>query len=189
MLGVVAAIAAVALFVGAAANVGAQEVDEDEIVLVNAAGPVIERKKDGSFIARPVFDRRVAGLFYGIRDPETGVWITAVYRVIGGEAALTDGWQYSWEYPVLAEQPTLDPERAYLLVMLASAKVPGQPQTIRALVPVYEPGSLWERVIRAMDPSRWGRAVARWVVEGVHGTLCSVLRRATGSAVDLCAGG
>ena len=160
----------------------------DEIVLVNAHESPVERKKDGRFVARPVFDRRLDGLFYGIRHPETGDWLTAVYRVLGGETALVDGWQYEWEYPVLAEQPALEPDRAYLLVMLAAETLPGEPQTIRALVPVYEPGSLWERVIRAMDPSRWARAIARWAIEGVHGTLCAVLERATGAVAANCGG-
>ena len=161
----------------------------DEIVLVNASESPVERKKDGRFVARPVFDRRLDGLFYGIRDVDSGEWLTAVYRVIGGETALVDGWQYEWEYPLLAEQPSLEPDRAYLLVMLAAETLPGDPQTIRALVPVYEPGSLWERVIRAMDPGRWARAFARWMIEGVHGTLCAVVERATGAVAANCDGG
>ena len=110
-------------------------------------------------MARPIFDRRLEGLFYGIRHPDTGEWLTAVYRVIGGETGLIDGWQYEWEYPALPEQPDLEPDRAYVLVMLAAETLPGDPQTVRALVPVYEPGSLWERVIRAMDPARWAQGV------------------------------
>ncbi len=160
----------------------------DGIVLVNAHESPVERKKDGHFVARPVFDRRLEGLFYGIRHPDTGEWLTAVYRVIGGETRLVDGWQYEWEYPVLAEQPALEPDRAYLLVMLAAETLPGNPQTVRALVPVYEPGSLWERVIRAMDPGRWARAFARWVIEGVHGTLCAVVERASGAVAANCGG-
>ena len=170
-------------------NVAHAQSPPSEIVLVNAADGPVERKKDGRFVARPVFDRRLDGLFYGIRHPESGDWMTAVYRVIGGETALVDGWQYEWEYPALPEQSDLEPDRAYVLVMLAAEDLPGDPQTIRALVPVYEPGSLWERVIRAMDPGRWARAFARWVVEGVHGTLCAVLERATGAMASNCDGG
>ena len=169
-------------------NVAHAQSPPTEIVLVNAHDGPVERKKDGRFVARPVFDTRLEGLFYGIRHPETGDWLTAVYRVIGGETALVDGWQYEWEYPALPEQPDLEPDRAYVLVMLAAETLPGDPQTIRALVPVYEPGSLWERVIRAMDPGRWARAFARWVVEGVHGTLCAVLERATGAVAANCDG-
>ena len=185
----VAALALTALMVVPIAGVARAQAPPGEIVLVNAHDGPIERKKDGRFVARPVFDRRLDGLFYGIRHPDTGRWLTAVYRVIGGETALLDGWQYEWEYPALAEHPDLDPERAYVLVMLAAESLPGDPQTIRTLVPVYEPGSLWERVIRAMDPSRWARAFARWVIEGVHGTLCAVLERASGAVAANCVGG
>ena len=169
-------------------NVAHAQTPPGEIVLVNAADGPVERKKDGRFVARPIFDQRLEGLFYGIRHPETGDWLTAVYRVIGGETALVDGWQYEWEFPALPEQPDLEPDRAYVLVMLAAETLPGDPQTIRTLVPVYEPGSLWERVIRAMDPGRWARAFARWVVEGVHGTLCAVLERASGAVAANCDG-
>ena len=177
------------LMVVPSAGVARAQAPPAEIVLVNAHDRPVERKKDGRFVARPVFDRRLDGLFYGIRHPDTGRWLTAVYRVIGGETALIDGWQYEWEYPALAEHPDLDPERAYVLVMLAAESLPGDPQTVRTLVPVYEPGSLWERVIRAMDPSRWARAFARWVIEGVHGTLCAVLERASGAVAANCVGG
>ena len=170
-------------------NVAHAQTPPSGIVLVNGHDGPVERKKDGRFVARPVFDRRLEGLFYGIRHPETGDWLTAVYRVIGGETALVEGWQYEWEYPALPEQPDLEPDRAYVLVMLAAETLPGDSQTIRALVPVYEPGSLWERVIRAMDPGRWARAFARWVVEGVHGTLCAVLERASGAVAANCDGG
>ncbi len=183
-----AALALAAVLVFPAAGVAHAQTPPTEIVLVNAADGPVERKKDGRFVARPVFDRRLDGLFYGIRHPETGDWLTAVYRVIGGETALVDGWQYEWEYPALAEQLDLEPDRAYVLVMLAAETLPGDSQTIRALVPVYEPGSLWERVIRAMDPGRWARAFARWVVEGVHGTLCAVLERASGAVAANCDG-
>ena len=182
------ALALAALLVVPTGNVAHAQAPPEEIVLVNAADGPVERKKDGRFVARPIFDRRLDGLFYGIRDPDSGDWLTAVYRVIGGETALVDGWQYEFEYPALPEQPALEPDRAYLLVMLAAETLPGDPQTIRALVPVYEPGSLWERVIRAMDPGRWARAFARWVIEGVHGTLCAVVERASGAVAANCGG-
>ena len=184
-----AALALAALLVLPSAGVAHAQAPPDGIVLVNAHDGPVERKKDGRFVARPIFDRRLEGLFYGIRHPDSGDWLTAVYRVIGGETSLIDGWQYEWEYPALAEQPDLEPDRAYVLVMLAAETLPGDPQTIRALVPVHEPGSLWERVIRAMDPARWARAFARWVIEGVHGTLCAVLERASGAVAANCGGG
>ena len=60
----------------------AQDPPEDP-VLVNAGEKFIERKDDGSFIARPVFDRQIADLYYGIRHPDTGEWIGAVYKLTG----------------------------------------------------------------------------------------------------------
>ena len=86
----------------------------DEITLVNSDREFVERKKEGEFIARPVFDRQIDALYYAIRDADTGHWHTPLYRVIGGEKKLREGW----EYPVLEEQPDLDPDKAYLLVMV-----------------------------------------------------------------------
>ena len=83
----------------------------DEPTLVNAGEKFIERKDDGSFIARPVFDRRIADLYYGIRHPDTGEWIGAVYKLHGGEKRLREGWEYTFEYPVIDRQPELDPDR------------------------------------------------------------------------------
>ena len=92
------------------------------IVLVNADRDFVERKKGGEFVARPVFDREIANLFYAVRDADTGDWISAMYRVKGGEKKRNEGWEYSWEYPGLDEHPDLDRDRAYLLVMLAVAE-------------------------------------------------------------------
>ena len=75
-------------------------------VLVNAGRDFVERKGGGEFVARPVFDRQIAALFYAVRDADTGDWISAMYRVSGGEKKRGDGWEYSWEYPALDEQPT-----------------------------------------------------------------------------------
>ena len=88
----------------------AQDPPEDP-VLVNAGEKFIERKDDGSFIARPVFDRQIADLYYGIRHPDTGEWIGAVYKLHGGEKRLREGWEYTFEYPVIDRQPELDPSR------------------------------------------------------------------------------
>ena len=79
----------------------------DELTLVNADREFVERKKGGEFVARPVFDREIADLFYAVRDADTGDWISAMYRVSGGEKERSDGWEYSWEYPDLDEQPDL----------------------------------------------------------------------------------
>ena len=78
----------------------AQEL-HDQIVLVNADWEFVERKKGGEFVARPVFDRKIAELFYGVRDADTGDWISAMYSVKGGEKKRSDGWEYSWELSLI----------------------------------------------------------------------------------------
>ena len=42
------------------------------LTLVNADGDLVERKKDGRFIARPVFSRELDALYYAIRDADNG---------------------------------------------------------------------------------------------------------------------
>ncbi len=151
----------------------------DGLTLVNDHLSLVERRKDGDFIARPVFSHQLDTLTYGIRDADTGDWLTAMYRVVGGEKRLSDGWEYTFEYPALNDQPDLDPERVYLLVMLASV-AGGEPHDFYAVIPVHQPTGLWDRVLGALQPDRWGRAGARWVVEGVHGALCGVIVRISG---------
>ncbi len=157
----------------------------DGIVLVNADREFVERKKGGEFVARPVFDRRIASLYYAVRDADTGDWISTMYQVRGGEKRRSDGWEYSWEYPKLDEQPELDPDRAYLLVMLAEAE-DGRRGDFYAVVPIHEPGRIWDKILAALNPARWARAFAGWVIEGVHGTLCGVVERASGEDADNC---
>ncbi|MCY4528543.1 MAG: hypothetical protein OXD46_05880 [Chloroflexi bacterium] len=157
------------------------------IELVNPGREFVERKKEGEFVARPVFDRKVDTLFYAVRDADTGEWISTMYRVIGGEKHRSDGWEYSWGYPALDEQPDLDPDRSYLLAMLANAA--GETTAFHAVIPVYEPSRIWDRILAALTPSRWARAFAGWVIEGVHGTLCGVVERASGQDADNCEGG
>ena len=163
----------------------AQAPPGDGIDLINADRDFVERKKGGEFVARPVFDREIANLYYAVRDADTGDWISTMYRVRGGEKRRSDGWEYSWEYPKLDEQPDLDPDRAYLLVMLAEAK-DGRRGDFYAVVPVHEPGRIWDKILAALNPARWARAFAGWVIEGVHGTLCGVVERASGEDADNC---
>ena len=165
----------------------AQSPPGDDIVLVNADRDFVERKKRGEFIARPVFDHEIENLFYGVRDADTGDWLTTMYRVKARAKRLHEGWEHSWEYPALDEQPDLDPDTPYLLVILASGG--GKSGAFYAVIPVHQPGGLWDRVLGALDPSRWARAFATWVIEGVHGTLCGVVERASGADADECAGG
>ena len=163
----------------------AQTPPGDEITLVNADRDFVERKGGGEFVARPVFDRKIVVLHYAVRDADTGDWISAVYRVSGGEKERSDGWEYSWEYPDLDEQPDLDRDRAYLLVMLVEDEG-GNRGDFYAVVPIHQPGRIWDKVLAALNPGRWARAFAGWMVEGVHGTLCGVVERASGEDADNC---
>ena len=95
----------------------AQAPDSDNLALVNRDRQMVERKKDGEFIARPVFSRKIDVLHYALRHPDTGEWVTNTYRVRGGEKQLSEGWEYTFEYPVLDSQPELHPEQAFLMVM------------------------------------------------------------------------
>ena len=156
------------------------------LTLVNADGDLVERKKDGRFIARPVFSRELDALYYAIRDADNGDWVTLMYRVQGGEKKLKDGWEYSWEYPALSQQPDLDPGKAYLLVIGVPADAQGGPYVFHALVPVYQPSGIFDRILAALNPARWAKAFARWVIEGVHGGLCGVVERATRTDIDNC---
>ena len=165
----------------------AQEPFGEGIVLVNADRDFVERKGGGEFVARPVFDRKIETLFYAVRDADTGDWISAMYRVSGGEKKRSDGWEYSWEYPALDEQPDLDRDRAYLLVMLAQSE-DGLRGDFYAVVPIHQPGRIWDKILSALNPARWARAFAGWVVEGVHGTLCGVVEQASGEDADNCGG-
>ena len=165
--------------------VQAQTPPGDEITLVNAHREFVERKGGGEFVARPVFDRQIETLFYAVRDADTGDWVSPMYRVIGGEKERSDGWEYSWEYPALDEQPRLDPDRAYLLVMLAGTQ-DGLRGDFYAVIPFHEPGRIWDKVLAALDAGRWARAFAGWMVEGVHGSLCGVVERASGEDADNC---
>ena len=167
----------------------AQGPPTDGVSLVNQNDVLVERKKEGDFIARPVFSHELDLLYYGVRHPDTGDWLTATYRVHGGERRLSNGWQYTWEYPSLDEQPDLDPEEAFLLVMFVRETAESDPQTFHALIPVHQPRGLWDRVLGALDPDRWARALARWVIEGVHGTICAVVEHAGGGDAAHCRGG
>ena len=43
----------------------------DDISLVNRDRQLVERKKEGDFVARPIFSRQVSVLYYAIRHPDT----------------------------------------------------------------------------------------------------------------------
>ena len=77
--------------------------------LVNRDRQMVERKKEGEFVARPILSRKTDVLYYSIRHPDTGAWITNTYRVQGGEKQLSEGWEYTFEYPALDKQPESTP--------------------------------------------------------------------------------
>ena len=83
-----------------------------------------------------------------------------MYRIIGGVKRLSDGWEHSWEYSAFEQHPDLDPERPYLLVMLAVNPSAGESAVFYAVIPVHQPGGLWDRVLGALEPSRWAKAFA-----------------------------
>ena len=153
---------------------------------VNQEEDWIERKKHGQFRARPVFNRQLATLYYGLRDSDTGEWLTAMYRVSGGEKERDEGWEYEFDYPALDEHEALDPDKTYLIVILAAVPRQATPTTFYAVVPMHQPGGLLGSLLRALDPDGWAKAAARWVIEGVHGTLCGVLTELTGEEPAGC---
>ena len=161
-----------------------------DMTLVNEGENFIERKDDGRFIARPIFDRELDVLYYGVRDPDTGEWLAGMYRVQGGEKERRDGWEYSFEYPFQDDQPELDRDQPYLLVILVTD--PGgaeEPHAFHAVIPIHQSGRIWDKILQALDPGRWAKAFATWVIEGVHGPLCGVVEKATGEDVEKCRGG
>ena len=166
----------------------AQSPPSSEITLVNVDRDFVERKGDGQFVARPLYDRKIANLFYAVRDADTGDWISAMYRVRGGEKKRSDGWEYSWEYPDLDEHPDLDKDKSYLLVMLAEDEN-GNRGDFYAVVPVHQPGNIFKKILSALSPARWAKAFAGWVIEGTHGSLCGVVERASGEDADNCGDG
>ncbi len=125
-------------------------------------------------------------LYYGIRDADTGEWLTGMYRVSGGEQERDEGWEYEFDYPALDEHEPLDPDRTYLMVILAATPRQPTPTTFFAVVPLHQPGGLLGSLLRALDPAEWARAAAGWVIEGVHGTLCGVLTELTGAEPISC---
>ena len=163
----------------------AQTPPSDELTLVNADRDFVERKGGGEFVARPLFDRKIANLYYGIRDGDTGDWLTDMYKVRGGEKRRSDGWEYSFEYPALDDHPDLDKDRAYLLVMIVVAE-DGESGAFFGVIPIHEPGRIWDKILAALNPARWAKAFAGWVIEGTHGTLCGVVERASGESAANC---
>ena len=119
LLSLATALLLAALLAIPASNIALAQTPPDELTLVNADRDFVERKGGGEFVARPLFDRQIANLFY-------------------------------------------------------------------AVIPFHEPGRIWDKILSALNPARWARAFAGWVIEGVHGTLCGVVERASGEDADNC---
>ena len=160
----------------------------NEIALVSADRDFVERKGGGEFVARPVFDREIANLFYAVRDADTGDWISAMYRVKGGEKKRSDGWEYSWEYPDLDEHPDLDRDRAYLLVMLAVAE-DGLRGDFYAVIPIHQPGRIWDKILSALSPAAGPKPSPGGSSRESTGPSAAVVERASGEDADNCRGG
>ncbi len=54
----------------------AQSPDTANITPVNRDRRMVERKKEGDFVARPILSRQTGVLYYSIHHPDTGDWIT-----------------------------------------------------------------------------------------------------------------
>ena len=146
---------------------------------------MVERDDDGSFTARPVFDRQVPLLHYGIRDADTGAWLSAVYQVRGGERRHREGWEYTFEYPVLEEQPELDPQEPYVLAIITRQAVGADVYTFHAVIPVHQPDALWDQGARRAKSRPMGEGGGAVDSRGrSRNVLCGVVERATG-AVDV----
>ena len=146
----------------------------DSITLVNRDRQMVERKKEGDFVARPVFSRRTDVLFYAIRHPDTGAWVTNTYRVRGSGKQLSEGWEYTFEYPAMDEQPELHPEQPFLLVLAVPRIGGGGHHVFHALIPVHQPKGLWDRVLGASRPRPLGQG---WRQMGDPGSPRDPLRR------------
>ena len=140
-------------------------------------------------MARPVFSRQVSELYYSIRHPDTGEWVTNTYRVQGSGKRLSEGWEYTFEYPALDEQPDLDPEQGFLLVLGVPRIGGGERHIFHALIPVHQPkGFVGQGAGRAETgplgpgPPRDGSSRA------LTGPLCGVVEGITGTEIADCGG-
>ena len=152
--------------------------------LVNEDEEFIKRHDDGDFEAKPIFSANPTWAGYGVKDPVTGEWLTALYFIQDDPKEKDEGWEYDIDYPEYDEQPELEPDRAYTLVLYVFHEY--ELHDFEVIIPAHEGSGLWDRVLNALNPSRWAKAFAGWVVEGIHGILCSVLSKITGSDPANC---
>ena len=120
-----------------------------QLELVNEDEDWIERKKHGEFRARPLFNQQLSTLYYGIRDADTGEWLTGMYRVSGGEQERDEGWEYEFDYPALDEHEPLDPDHVLRRRPVAPAGRPAGQSAARA-----RPGGMGAGVRRLGDRGR-----------------------------------
>ena len=178
------ALGALLLVVGGSPVVPHAFAQESGLTLVNQDERFIQRHDHGGFTARPVLSAEAAAVAYGVKDPIDGTWLTAFYFVEDGPRRVNRGWEYTFDYPSDDSQPELDPERAYILGVLAW--LDDESYLFEAIIPMHESTGLWDRVINALNPARWARAAAGWTIEGTHGLMCSVLGRIAGGDLEDC---
>ena len=68
-----------------------------------------------------------------------------MYRVIGGEKRLSDGWSTASITPLSRSSPSSTPDRAYLMAMLVVTG-DGERDALHAVIPIYEPSRIWTRI-------------------------------------------
>ena len=178
------ALGALLLVVGGSPVVPHAFAQESGLTLVNQDERFIQRHDHGGFTIRPVLSAEADAVAYGVKDPIDGAWLTAFYFVEDGPRRVNRGWEYTFDYPPDDNQPELDPERAYILGILAW--LDDESYLFEAIIPMHESTGLWDGVINALNPARWARAAAGWTIEGIHGLMCSVLGRIAGGDLEDC---
>ena len=178
------ALGALLLVVGGSPVVPHAFAQESGLTLVNQDERFIQRHDHGGFTIRPVLSAEADAVAYGVKDPIDGAWLTAFYFVEDGPRKVNRGWEYTFDYPSDDSQPELDPERAYILGVLAW--LDDESYLFEAIIPMHESTGPWDRVLNALNPARWARAAAGWTIEGIHGLMCSVLGRIAGGDLEDC---
>ena len=178
------ALGALLLVVGGPGTTLPVSAQENGLTLVNQDERFIQRHDHGGFTARPVLSAEADAVAYGVKDPIDGTWLTAFYFVEDGPRRVNRGWEYTFDYPSDDNQPQLDPERAYILGVLAW--LDDESYLFEAIIPMHESTGPWDRVLNALNPARWARAAAGWTIEGIHGLMCSVLGRIAGGDLEDC---
>ena len=116
---------------------------DDNLALVNRDRQMVERKKDGEFVARPVFSRRIEVLFYALRHPDTGEWVTNTYRVQGEREAALRGLGVHLRVPGPGRaSPSFTRSRLFSWCCPCRDIGGGDNHLFHALVPVHQPKGL-----------------------------------------------